>query len=151
MSNHSFVTNDDSWKNGSHTCAICGYTYNGYTEEHTHNWDSAWTTTVSEHYHKCLVANCPCNDLAGPPYPKDYGDHTDFTWGKDTAEQCSRECSTCGYKETHMHVLSEWKYNAITHWKDCLVSGCPYGSLEETDHTFDNTGKCTVCGYQKAS
>ena len=65
-------------------------------------------------------------------------------------------CTTCGVSDPDAHksshTLSEFKYDAVNHWKVCKEAGCPVAAagtpIDPVPHTFDPaTGKC-ACGYQ---
>lgn len=56
----------------------------GPGEEHVHDWDTAWTTNATHHWHECKSDGCD--------EKKDYGTHVD----KDD----NRYCDVCGYDMT---------------------------------------------------
>lgn len=57
----------------------------GPDEEHVHDWDTAWTTNATHHWHECKADGCDVKK-------KDYGTHVD----KDD----NRYCDVCGYDMT---------------------------------------------------
>ena len=54
-----------------------------------------------------------------------------------------------GYGSFHEHTYStEWSVSESHHWHDATCEHTGYVSGFAT-HTFDENGKCTVCGYEK--
>lgn len=49
-------------------------------------------------------------------------------------------------------AAAEWSSDAANHWHACVTEGCEVTDVtalpDYAAHTFDNTHKCTVCGYQ---
>lgn len=61
----------------------------GPGEEHVHDWDTAWSTNATHHWHECKADGC---DVKTDAEKKDYGTHVD----KDD----NRYCDMCGYDMT---------------------------------------------------
>lgn len=109
-------------------CLTCGYVMTK-KKEHTHKWDSAWSSDEAGHWHSCTT--CQEKDS---PVAHSYED------GCDTA------CDICGYTRTAAHTYGpEWEQTESAHYGICTV--CGEHSPEE-EHTADSTGtRCSVCGY----
>jgi DNA-directed RNA polymerase subunit RPC12/RpoP len=46
------------------------------------------------------------------------------------------------------HKESKWKTDADVHWNECTVKGCGAVTTEKEAHEFNQSGKCTVCGFK---
>lgn len=117
-------------------CTLCGATFG----KGAHG-AYAWNTDERYHTYKCTV----CGD-----WDRSVGSMHVFEYG--TAE--TMNCRVCGY--VHTHTFGDWQSSATEHWKDCTklyrdsngkIADAEYG--EKTPHTYDHTGICTECGYQK--
>ena len=117
-------------------CTVCGMTFG----QGKHG-EFAWTTSENYHTYKCTVCGY---------WDRDAGSMHVFEYA--TAE--TMNCKVCGY--VHTHTFGDWQSSATEHWKDCTklyrdsngkIAQAEYG--EKTPHTFDKTGVCTQCGYQK--
>lgn len=48
---------------------------------------------------------------------------------------------------SHTHTYgTEWKSDAYKHWHECSRCGARTG---ESEHTLDEKGKCTECGFKR--
>ena len=127
-------------------CTVCGYKTASETipatgtpqPEHTHKWDTSWSSNTSHHWHNCTAADCIVSDNS---QKNGYAAHTAGDWIIDrpaTATQDGtrhKECTVCGYRmasETipatgtpHVHSWSaSWTSDAAHHWHDCTAADC---------------------------
>lgn len=102
-------------------------------DEHEHTFATEWSKDENKHWH---AADC------GHDVRKDEGAHDFDESGK---------CSVCGYeKGTHTHTFSEeWSKDENMHWHAATCEGHESVKKDEEAHKFDESGKCSVCGYQK--
>ncbi len=117
------------------TCNNCGE-----KRETTHDYSKKWSTSKTQHWHKCSV----CGNK------KDAADHAPGPEPTDTDPQT---CTDCGYmikpSLSHVHNLSEkWTTDEAGHWhtcKDCDL----IPDFEE--HIFDNEcdKTCDTCGFTR--
>ena len=116
-------------------CSVCGYI--GNTEEipanHSHDYDSAWITNETSHWHKC-----ECGETA------DLDVHTFSKWQTIQDASCEsdgielRKCKVCDFEETRTipatgHTLSEDSW-ITTKEPDCTDAG-------------EATRYCSDCDY----
>lgn len=80
----------DGAPEGKEKCGVCQYERDkvGEPEEHTHDWDSAWKSDATNHWHDCKAANCTVTEN------KDKDGFGTHEWGNGD-ENGSRSCSTC--------------------------------------------------------
>ena len=127
-------------------CTVCGYKTASETipatgtpqPEHTHKWDTSWSSNSSHHWHNCTAADCTVSDNS---QKNGYAAHTAGDWIIDrpaTATQDGtrhKECTVCGYRmasETipatgtpHVHNWSaSWTSDAAHHWHNCTAADC---------------------------
>ncbi len=107
-------------------CDGCGYDY-----DHTHTFDTAWTTDDDSHWHK---PSC------GHDVPvADKGAHVDAD--KDGA------CDTCALVIAHYHDFEAgWTSDASGHWHKATCH--PDAKDAEAPHNgYEEDGVCDTCGY----
>ena len=124
------------------TCKRDGCTYTTYREKAAlgHDWDTEWTTSETQHWHKCKRTGCDAQ--------KDVSSHNFVITGKDS-EKHWKECA-CGVRnEEAAHTLTTNR-NETQHWQEC---GCGY-KTEEVNHTLTDDHDETQhwqeceCGYK---
>ena len=103
---------------------------------HFHNYDNAWTSDETYHWHECLNSGCeePVSGKAS---------HVD----RDE----DGECDVCGHEVAPPHDHEyEWINNGDgTHKQHCTVVGCLSPIANEGKHYYDLEGKCE-CGAEAA-
>ncbi len=103
-------------------------------KDHSHSFDeTVWEHTQQVHYHP---AACGCK-LRTAEEPHTYADG---------------QCTVCGYEQpvyshSHSFDLSKWMYTERIHFRNPTCGHMVKG--EEGAHIFDESGKCSVCAYQK--
>ena len=125
------------------TCSAGGYTNyactcgakakGGKTDKLEHNF----TGGDCKHHPKC--SNCGAESDG-------YGEHSWGEWHASAGEE-SRECSICGDAQARPHTYSGYEIISDAHYPVCSVCGYVNGR-GGSRHTFDSSGRCTVCGYQ---
>ncbi len=138
---------------GTATCqakAVCSACAQEYGNLGSHNWDTAWTTDATNHWHKCLTAGCT-----------EKNDNAAHSGGTATC-QAKAVCSACAqeYGELGSHNFdTAWTTDDANHWHKCLTAGCTEknGSAAHTVASWEVTkqptatetgemkGVCTVC------
>ena len=110
--------------------SVCEVCHAEYGEPLAHDWDTEWTTTETQHWHKCKRTGCEAK--------KDEADHTVGTAATCTAKAV---CATCnaeyGEKDANNHDLEEHAANAPTcteaGWDEyvtCKRTGCTYTTYQ---------------------
>ena len=110
------------------TCSVCGHEYGDYRAHDltVHNAkEPTCTETGNSQYWECSV----CKHL--------FSDAQGNTETKIADVTIAAKGHTPG---------ADWKYNDSNHWKECEDCGAKVG---ETGHSYDDDGKCTVCGYEQ--
>lgn len=82
------------------TCLDCGYVDNTKKPHDTHEYETAWTTDATNHWHKCTAAgicDAPISDL---------GSHV---YGTDIKLESYYKCSTCDYINHARQAVAENK------------------------------------------
>lgn len=103
---------------------------------HEHTFKEEWSSNEVSHWKD---ASCEHTELT-----KDFGNHIDA--------DLNGECDVCHHvlpAPVHTHTYDEeWSTNKTHHWRE---STCEHKGLasELGEHTYDEDGKCTVCGYEK--
>lgn len=109
---------------------VCEVCHTEYGEPLAHDWDTEWTTTETQHWHKCKRTGCEAK--------KDEADHTVGTAATCTAKAV---CATCnaeyGEKDPDNHDLEEHAAKAPTcteaGWDEyvtCKRTGCTYTTYQ---------------------
>lgn len=110
--------------------SVCEVCHTEYGEPLTHDWDTEWTTTETQHWHKCKRTGCEAK--------KDEADHTVGTAATCTAKAV---CATCnaeyGEKDANNHDLENHAAKAPTcteaGWDEyvtCKRTGCTYTTYQ---------------------
>ena len=110
--------------------SVCEVCHTEYGEPLAHDWDTEWTTTETQHWHKCKRTGCEAK--------KDEADHTVGTAATCTAKAV---CATCnaeyGEKDANNHDLEEHAAKAPTcteaGWDEyvtCKRTGCTYTTYQ---------------------
>ena len=110
--------------------SVCEVCHAEYGDPLAHDWDTEWTTTETQHWHKCKRTGCEAK--------KDEADHTVGTAATCTAKAV---CATCnaeyGEKDANNHDLEEHAANAPTcteaGWDEyvtCKRTGCTYTTYQ---------------------
>ena len=110
--------------------SVCEVCHAEYGDPLAHDWDTEWTTTETQHWHKCKRTGCEAK--------KDEADHT-----VGTAATCKAKavCATCnaeyGEKDPDNHDLEEHAAKAPTcteaGWDEyvtCKRTGCTYTTYQ---------------------
>lgn len=119
---------------------VCEVCHTEYGDPLAHDWDTEWTTTETQHWHKCKRTGCEAK--------KDEADHTVGTAATCTAKAV---CATCnaeyGEKDANNHDLEEHAAKAPTcteaGWDEyvtCKRTGCTYTTYQAKpalDHDWD--------------
>lgn len=108
-------------------CLTCGYIMMK-KKEHTHKWNSTWSSDDSGHWYAC--GTCDEKDsFAAHTYEND----------------CDTDCGDCGYVRTTAHQYDAWFSEENSHWQTCTFCG------EESPHVSHepNTegSRCRICQY----
>ena len=120
--------------------SVCEVCHTEYGDPLAHDWDTEWTTTETQHWHKCKRTGCEAK--------KDEADHTVGTAATCTAKAV---CATCnaeyGEKDANNHDLEEHAAKAPTcteaGWDEyvtCKRTGCTYTTYQAKpalDHDWD--------------
>lgn len=141
-----------------------------------HNWNSFWSKgDPSYHWHTCKDKNC---DAIRDKEAHDFDNgkvttaatctktgvrtYTCSVCGQTKTESIPKtshnykngKCTVCGAAEqtTHVHSYGDWvKADENNHKRTCTNTTGNCDKKEETEpHSFDENGKCTVCGYEKS-
>lgn len=110
--------------------SVCEVCHTEYGDPLAHDWDTEWTTTETQHWHKCKRTGCEAK--------KDEADHTVGTAATCTAKAV---CATCnaeyGEKDANNHDLEEHAAKAPTcteaGWDEyvtCKRTGCTYTTYQ---------------------
>ena len=121
----------DSSKISSHSfgldnlCSVCGY-----EENHEHTFETEWSYTTTEHYHK---ASC-----------RHTTEESDRAAHVDVAPY-DGICDTCEYVMCD-HPYNDWSYNNDEHWREPTCDHVPEtGRGAHADS--DNDGICDTCSW----
>ena len=110
--------------------SVCEVCHAEYGDSLAHDWDTEWTTTETQHWHKCKRTGCEAK--------KDEADHTVGTAATCTAKAV---CATCnaeyGEKDPDNHDLENHAAKAPTcteaGWDEyvtCKRTGCTYTTYQ---------------------
>ena len=110
--------------------SVCEVCHAEYGDPLAHDWDTEWTTTETQHWHKCKRTGCEAK--------KDEADHTVGTAATCTAKAV---CATCnaeyGEKDPDNHDLENHAAKAPTcteaGWDEyvtCKRTGCTYTTYQ---------------------
>lgn len=110
--------------------SVCEVCHTEYGDPLAHDWDTEWTTTETQHWHKCKRTGCEAK--------KDEADHTVGTAATCTAKAV---CATCnaeyGEKDANNHDLENHAAKAPTcteaGWDEyvtCKRTGCTYTTYQ---------------------
>lgn len=110
--------------------SVCEVCHAEYGDPLAHDWDTEWTTTETQHWHKCKRTGCEAK--------KDEADHTVGTAATCTAKAV---CATCnaeyGEKDANKHDLENHAAKAPTcteaGWDEyvtCKRTGCTYTTYQ---------------------
>ena len=119
---------------------VCEVCHAEYGEELAHDWDTEWTTSETQHWHKCKRTGCEAK--------KDEADHTVGTAATCTAKAVCADCNAeYGEKDLDNHDLEEHAAKAPTcteigwdAYVTCKRGGCTYTTYREKaalDHDWD--------------
>lgn len=119
-----------TFDNGTDGVCVCGY-----EKAHVHTFETEWTITENEHWHK---STCGCEvEVSGK------GSHTDVTEYDGKCDVCDYVMCNCAYDEEN------WYTDETKHWHQA-IEGCDHLPIkDEGEHvdTLDNNGICDTCGY----
>ena len=129
--------------------SVCEVCHAEYGDPLAHDWDTEWTTTETQHWHKCKRTGCEAK--------KDEADHTVGTAATCTAKAV---CVTCnveyGEKNAENHTETTYRYETNgdgTHKKIHTCCGAAENAAEncsidrwEVEDESD-TALC-VCGHE---
>ena len=110
--------------------SVCEVCHAEYGDPLAHDWDTEWTTTETQHWHKCKRTGCEAK--------KDEADHTVGTAATCTAKAV---CATCnaeyGEKDANNHDLENHAAKTPTcteaGWDEyvtCKRTGCTYTTYQ---------------------
>lgn len=133
------------------TCNVCGYTR---TIVHVHEFETAWTTNETEHWHKCKDSDCTEKNSLG---------NHEFVWTEKTPAGFHVDkvekgtCSVCSYEtsrtieNTATHTW-EYAYDENKHYERTTCEGHDTMTRNEAEHTYRyesqnefKHGKFTAC------
>ena len=133
------------------TCKRGGCTYTTYQEKAAlgHDWDTEWTTSETQHWHKCKRTGCNAKNAES--------DHTSGTAATCTAKAVCAACNVeYGEKNAENHTETTYRYEtngAGTHKKIHTCCGAAENAAEncsidrwEVEDESD-TALC-VCGHE---
>ena len=111
--------------------SVCEVCHAEYGEELAHDWDTEWTTSETQHWHKCKRTGCEAK--------KDEADHTVGTAATCTAKAVCAACNAeYGEKDPDNHDLEEHAAKAPTcteigwdAYVTCKRGGCTYTTYRE--------------------
>ncbi len=111
--------------------SVCEVCHAEYGEELAHDWDTEWTTSETQHWHKCKRTGCEAK--------KDEADHTVGTAATCTAKAVCAACNAeYGEKDPDNHDLEEHAAKAPTcteigwdAYVTCKRGGCTYTTYQE--------------------
>ena len=133
------------------TCKRGGCTYTTYQEKAAlgHDWDTEWTTSETQHWHKCKRTGCNAKNAES--------DHTVGTAATCTAKAVCAACNVeYGEKNAENHTETTYRYEtngAGTHKKihtccgaaESAAENCSIDRWEVEDES--DTALC-VCGHE---
>lgn len=110
--------------------SVCEVCHAEYGEPLAHDWDTEWTTTETQHWHKCKRTGCEAK--------KDEADHTVGTAATCTAKAVCAACNAeYGEKDANNHDLENHAAKAPTcteaGWDEyvtCKRTGCTYTTYQ---------------------
>ena len=110
--------------------SVCEVCHTEYGEPLAHDWDTEWTTTETQHWHKCKRTGCEAK--------KDEADHTVGTAATCTAKAVCAACNAeYGEKDANNHDLENHAAKAPTcteaGWDEyvtCKRTGCTYTTYQ---------------------
>ncbi len=114
-------------------CTVCGYKIKPELS-HKHNLTkteevaATCTTNGKKAYYSCDSCDSIFSDSKGK---------------NEIVDDSEIIIEAAGHKE------SKWKTDEDTHWKECTAKGCDEIVVEREAHTFNKSGKCTVCQYRQ--
>ena len=148
----------------THTCSVCSDTYDdSYTDALGHKWD-LWVTDDFTHAKQCSVCS-ETDESAQHTYTDSVCSECLHACGHSETEDkeafdatCTSQgytgntyCTACGKLigvgttiPEKGHTWSDWQQTADTHHKYCTVCDV---TDSEGEHTYNESGICTVCGY----
>lgn len=111
--------------------SVCEVCHAEYGDPLAHDWDTEWTTTETQHWHKCKRTGCEAK--------KDEADHTVGTAATCTAKAVCAVCNAeYGEKDPDNHDLEEHAAKAPTcteigwdAYVTCKRGGCTYTTYQE--------------------
>lgn len=111
--------------------SVCEVCHAEYGDPLAHDWDTEWTTTETQHWHKCKRTGCEAK--------KDEADHTVGTAATCTAKAVCAVCNAeYGEKDPENHDLEEHAAKAPTcteigwdAYVTCKRGGCTYTTYQE--------------------
>ena len=111
--------------------SVCEVCHAEYGDPLAHDWDTEWTTTETQHWHKCKRTGCEAK--------KDEADHTVGTAATCTAKAVCAACNAeYGEKDPDNHDLEEHAAKAPTcteigwdAYVTCKRGGCTYTTYQE--------------------
>lgn len=120
--------------------SVCEVCHAEYGDPLAHDWDTEWTTTETQHWHKCKRTGCEAK--------KDESDHTVGTAATCTAKAVCAACNAeYGEKDANNHDLENHAAKAPTcteaGWDEyvtCKRTGCTYTTYQAKpalDHDWD--------------
>jgi len=156
--------------NGDGICEACGYDFN-----HIHQVEPDGNVTATQHRGHCTICGEYVEEdhrfVDGKCAVCGYQDHEHtIIWTDFNDNVHWRECSECGYIEgshsydangvctgcgIHQSHAESHQHNVIGYvaWIDRHDPVCKecgrYLALENSEHTPDASGACSVCGYQE--
>ena len=130
-------------------CSVCGAA-TGTSSSHSFE-DSSYGKDSTNHWHECSV--CGYKKDVAPHTP---GENATYTWAesghKYNCSQCQQEVTVAHTWSTAVPVYPTAGSTASTqHTKYCTVCDSSKQHSVSENHTYDTTGKCTVCGYQNSN
>ncbi len=110
--------------------SVCEVCHAEYGDPLAHDWDTEWTTTETQHWHKCKRTGCEAK--------KDEADHTVGTAATCTAKAVCAACNAeYGEKDANNHDLENHAAKAPTcteaGWDEyvtCKRTGCTYTTYQ---------------------
>ena len=133
-------------------------------KEHEHNWDNGvmtkdvTCTEDGELTFTCLTKDCPVGTRVEVIPATGHAWDNGVVTKEATCTEAGEKTYTCQNDQSHTkkeaipalgHAFSDkWESDETAHWHVCSRDEA---ISDKAEHTFNENGVCTVCGYEKAS
>jgi len=114
-------------------CTVCGYMIKpALSHKHTLSQTDEVKATCTTNGKKAYFCCDSCDSI----FSDSKGKH-------EIVDDAEMIIAATGHRE------SKWKMDEDTHWKACTIEGCGEIIVEKEAHSFNQSGKCSVCSYKQ--